>query len=138
MPTYTFECAPCDIVQDFERSVAKRNEPVMCGCGQFAARIPERPVVHSFEPYYDEGLGCDISSRTERKAVMASLNLQEAGDAVHGARNWDQKNPVQMKKVPLRGVQHVKAQERDSVIKTHDEKGNVTSSQKFSDMPTEK
>ena len=46
-------------------------------------------VVH--ESHFDEGLGCDIGGDRERKQVMKALGLEEAGDAVGGARNEEGK-----------------------------------------------
>jgi len=139
MPLYTFRCEHCQTQKDEQRLVEDRRHPVPCAhCSGMMERVPEMCVIDTFEPYYDEGLGCDVHSRSDRKAEMARLGLVEAGDPVHGGRNYDASNPVQMKKLPLQGVERQSAAPRDSVIKTHDETGKVVTTQKSSETPTEK
>ena len=135
MPLYTFECPSCMEAVDEDRPISRRRIPIPCDCGGTKVRIPERMITHFFEPYYDEGLGVDVHSRMDRKVQMKELGLVEAGDPVHGGRNYDSKAPNQVKKLPLRGVRRQTAANRDSVIKTHNDDGSVDTVQKFSELP---
>jgi len=79
MPLYTFRCEHCSTQVDEQRPVEDRRHPIPCGhCKGLMERVPEMCVIDTFEPYYDEGLGCDVHSRSDRKAEMARLGLVEA------------------------------------------------------------
>lgn len=43
-----------------------------------------------FEDYHDESLGVDIKGRRHKQEVMRAMGVIEAGDKVHGGRNWDE------------------------------------------------
>ena len=135
MPIYTFECQSCQRKIDERRDVEDRRVPIPCECGDVLERIPESFGVDTFEAYYDEGLGCDINSRSERKAVMATLGVVEAGDHVGGARNHDTKAPHQMEKQPLKGQKFKPFVPSAPTINTHDDNGRVVNSKKMSELP---
>ena len=80
MPIYSFECRDCGRKGDVHRKVADRGNPVECPCGKEMNRVPERFTADTFEPYYDEGLGSDVYSARDRKAIMNQLGVVE--DAV--------------------------------------------------------
>tara|TARA_R110000824_G_scaffold227532_1_gene415329 strand:+ start:132 stop:515 length:384 start_codon:yes stop_codon:yes gene_type:complete len=56
-----------------------------------------------FEAYYDEALDMDIHGRREKKQVLNAMGLQETGDPVGGARNWEKNAPSVMKPQATRG-----------------------------------
>jgi hypothetical protein len=43
-----------------------------------------------FESYYDESLNMDIHGRRHKEQTMKALNVIEAGDKIHGSRNYDE------------------------------------------------
>lgn len=67
----------------------------------FDSAIPSNPDVYFREPYWDdmlcdrddpyyvEGKGTWVTSRSHKAYLMKKLNLQEAGDSKHGHRNFD-------------------------------------------------
>jgi len=98
--------------------------------------MTERPRVDIFEPYYDEGLGCDVHSEGERRRVMSELGLIESGDRVHGGRNFDANAPHTMTKRPLQGVKRkgVEGDPNEQVVETVDAEGKVVSKAKWGDL----
>ena len=89
----------------------------------------------TFEPHYDEGLGCDVSSAREKKRVMKALGVIETGDWVHGARNFDRHAPTKVSKFAPQGIPFQRAGEGDQVIETVNRDGTVVSRAKFSELP---
>jgi hypothetical protein len=141
MPIYTLECVSCGGKEDFFRKVDERNEFVSCACGGIMVRVVERFKVDVFTPYYDEGLGSDVHSRRERKRLMSELGVVEAGDAVHGGRNFDSKNPnVIGVDRELRGHVRRKHREGDAqLVEVVDANGIVVESKRFDELePTGK
>lgn len=142
MPTYTFECDACKIQGDVTRGVDERNDRVVCPeCKEDMHRIPERFTPDFFEPYFDEGLGRDIRSRTERRIIMKDLGVVEAGDPVKGSRNFDEAAPNTIGKLPLQGINHIsnaqKEEIRDNkVISVVDKEGNTVDKAKVGDIST--
>lgn len=137
MPLYTFRCSSCGSSEDVVRPLEQRRASFICACGGTKQRAVERFTSETFEPYYDEGLGCDVHSRMERRAIMRMLGVVEAGDRVHGGRNVDEGNPNLMGKRPLRGVRK-KVPTRDTVVETVDKEGRVVSRGMFSELPESK
>jgi len=128
MPVYSFECGHCGNKEDIYKRVEERGEPVTCPCSYGMNRIPELFTANTFEPYYDEGLGSDVYSTRDRKAIMSDLDLIEAGDPVHGARILDDKNPNLMKKQPPKGKRkNMPKAFDDAVIEVSDAKGDTIS-----------
>ena len=90
---YDFECPECGRVEvDVFVEADKRDSTyIYCGEGHEGMKMqrlfPTRQAIHSFEAYYDPALDCDIHGRREKKEIMTALNVQEAGDSVHGGRN---------------------------------------------------
>lgn len=127
MPVYTFHCEQCNTKKDFLRSVSERNKRTECGkCHSEMQRRVEGFKLDTFEPYYDEGLGSDITSRRARKSIMSRLGVIEAGDPIGGSRNFDSKNPNVIKKQPLRGVFKRFAKSEDAtIVQTIDAGGHV-------------
>jgi|TARA_R100001530_G_scaffold88287_4_gene61504 hypothetical protein len=99
----------------------------------------EFPLVNIdvFTPYYDEALDCDITGREDKKHKMKILGVEEAGDKVGGARNFDAHAPHHVKPLPPRGKQleaRGPAQEWD--IATMDESGKVDRVMNTGDLET--
>lgn len=151
MPKYDYRCSECDRVTEEHRNVDDRQLNGICPhcksdtefvfpLGGFA--------LWTFEPYYDEALDMDIRSRGEKKEVLRALGLQEAGDKVGGARNFDKDAEYVRADQPLSGRtydDHVKEQElakeaRDWAVGV--ETGGQTDFKKVSDLkapsPSEK
>ena len=135
MPLYTFACDVCGTQCDVLRAVAHRNDPVCCTCGVFMIRRVEPFRASVFEPYYDEALGCDISSSFEKRLIMKALDVVEAGDTVHGARNFDAHAPEHVKPLPLKGIRFRKRHSFEPVtISTVDKDSIVIDSTNFHDL----
>lgn len=141
MPVYSFECPKCLGSQDIWLPIEERKKPQKCQCGKRLKRVPERFTADTFEPYHDEGLGVDIHSRQEKRDVMKDLGVIETGDRVGGARDFDEKAPDTIGKLPLQGKQHNRAKADGSVeeqiVETVDEKGNVVSRGKLGDLSSD-
>jgi hypothetical protein len=70
--------------------------------------------VRVMDPYYDEALGCDIHGPRHKAQVMKSQGVQEAGDTVHGARNFDKDAPHHIKPLPPQGIEYAPNIKRDA------------------------
>ena len=104
MPTYDFTCH-CGTTEIRHVVYEERNKPRLCiECGHEMKREFPCPTVDIFESYYDEGLGCDVTGKEDRKHKMKILNVHEAGDKVGGARNFDEHAPHHVKPLPPRGA----------------------------------
>jgi|TARA_R100000008_G_scaffold84652_2_gene72640 putative FmdB family regulatory protein len=136
MPIYSFECRDCGRKGDVHRKVADRGNPVKCPCGKEMNRVPERFTADTFEPYYDEGLGSDVYSARDRKAIMNQLGVVEAGDQVGGARIFDEKNPNLIKKQPPIGKRKKMPKAfDDAVIEVSDAEGRTVSREISGEIP---
>ena len=95
-------------------------------------------LIADLEPYYDEGLGCDIHSRQERRRVMAALGVVEAGDARGGARAYDPRLPSEsrMEKQPPRGVRFVDPRQPEETIITVRESDGKEYDRSLNDLPS--
>jgi len=110
MPRYTFtcRCGYCD--ENVVTSIADRDNPRRCPkCREHMVR--EFPVeagkgFQPFAPYYDEVLNIDITGRRMKQYELKARGLIEAGDTVHGARNFDKHAPEHIKPLPPRGITH--------------------------------
>ena len=128
MPIYSFVCKDCGIEDDVHRKVDDRAKPVECRCGAKMSRMLERFTVDTFEPYYDEGLGSDVYSARDKKAIMNNLGVVEAGDQVHGARIFDEKSPNLIKNQPPQGKRKKMPKAfDDAVIEVSDADGHTVS-----------
>jgi putative FmdB family regulatory protein len=135
MPVYTYCCENCDVSVDLFRSVEARRDPALCECGSKMKRVPERFVADTFEAYYDEGLGCDVETKAEKRRVMKELGVVEAGDSVHGGRNFDKAAPDHVKPTAPKGIKRVPPRGgQEQVVETVDAAGEVTSRGKFGDL----
>ena len=138
MPFYVQLCLVCGNEFEVMCSIAERDQPTFClGCKALTKRIPSAPRLDIFQPYHDEALGCDISSRTEKRAVMRELGVVEAGDRVHGAINFDKHAPHHVKPLPLQGVQHARLREgagMQQLVETVDREGRTVDRAKFGDL----
>ena len=136
MPIYSFECRDCGRKGDVHRKVADRGNPVECPCGKEMNRVPERFTADTFEPYYDEGLGSDVYSARDRKAIMNQLGVVEAADQVGGARIFDEKNPNLIKKQPPIGKRKKMPKAfDDAVIEVSDAEGRTVSREISGEIP---
>lgn len=86
MPFYTFECPACKKINDFERKIANRNDPLACECGCYMDRVFTAPNIGGDLPCtgwrrdvvgYDPGLDEVILSESHRKEVMKRKGLRE-------------------------------------------------------------
>ena len=106
MRLYDFTCNKCSAA--VERTVPFEQKSAKCPecSGRMTRAFPTGAArgFQPFEAYYDEGLGCDIGGRRERRQVMKALNVIEAGDAKGGARNFDPKASATIKPQPPKGI----------------------------------
>ena len=117
MPRYDYRCGSCGSVSTAFVRYEDRAKDRSCECGSVSKY--EFPIgaalgVRVMEPYYDEALGCDIHGPRHKARVMKSQGVQEAGDTVHGARNFDKDAPHHVKPLPLRGVEYAPTIKRDA------------------------
>lgn len=116
MPTYSYKCSDGHVADVRDVPFERRMEVRDClKCGRLAQyQFPTQAILgfQPFEEYFDEGLNADIKGRRHRKEVMNILGVHEAGDAVHGARNFDPKSPVHIKPLPPQGVDVSHPEER--------------------------
>jgi len=102
---YDFKCDTCEyIVEAYTNTITKTRPCGKCG-GTLVRQFPVEAArgFQPFEAYHDEALGCDITGRKHRQYVMKALNCQEAGDPVHGARNFDKHATEHLKPIPCTG-----------------------------------
>ena len=98
-------------------------------------RVVERFTPRTFEPYFDEGRGSDVYSEGDRRNIMREMNVIEAGDPVHGGRNFDSKLPNLVEKAPIQGKRHRKARELDTTeVHTVDSAGNTVDGGRWCDL----
>ena len=136
MPIYSFHCYKCGESEDVLRSVTQRNDATVCICGNKMVRVPERFTADTFEPYFDEGLNSDVYSQRHRKSIMAMQGVVEAGDAVHGGRNFDSKLPRLVDKQPPKGkVWNPPPEQSNATVSTVDSDGKTLSTHKIDDLP---
>jgi hypothetical protein len=114
MPTYHFACEKCDDRYEIVLPVAERGNPGPSPCCAVRLdRRPERFTAHTFEPYFDEALGCDVETLSQKKHILAEMGLIETGDRVGGARAFDPKAPNILDKQPVKGVPYRKRKHND-------------------------
>jgi len=136
MPIYSFVCEPCKNKEDFLRTVKERNKATHCRCGNKMERVPELFKAETFEEYFDEGLNSDVYSMRHKKAIMAQQGVIEAGDPVHGGRNFDSKMPNLVGKQKTKGkVWKAPKSKSEAEVTTMNEKGEVTGTHKIDDLP---
>ena len=136
MPIYSYECSACGMLNELVRKIPDRADPVYCRCGAECSRIVESFTPDVFEPYYDEGLGSDVYSRSHRRAIMKELNVIEAGDKIHGGRNFDEKAPFLAEKRALIGkTKNPRRDVDDTIVSTVDADGNVLSEAPMNELP---
>ena len=140
MARYTWECKKCGFLEDHFVPSARRDEPMACtSCGSDTKRqFPVEAVrgIHTFQPHYNEGLGCDVHDASEHRDIMLALDVHEAGDKVGGARNFDSKAPHKVGKQPLRGERFVDRRTEkpnDPVVNIERKDGSVETI-KFSEL----
>ena len=89
MALYEYRCLTCKRVSEHFVPMEARHHPQPCVCGGLAEKIFSRQRVKVTQPYFDEGLGCDVHGERERQQILRSEGLIEAGDPVGGSRNFD-------------------------------------------------
>tara|TARA_R100000664_G_scaffold9034_1_gene15015 strand:- start:11356 stop:11814 length:459 start_codon:yes stop_codon:yes gene_type:complete len=102
MPLYDYKCNSCNKTIEVVVSFADKKQNIKCQCGSIASlQFPVSAIkgFQPFESYYDESLNVDIHGRRHKQQVMKALNVIEAGDKVHGARNYDSSAPENIKPV---------------------------------------
>lgn len=97
MPTFCYICDDCGYrFEEFVDSFTKkrRGEPcTKCGEAMREDFMQNRPGAMIFQPYFDEALDCDVNGSREKKQILAAEGLQEVGDRVGGARDFDESAP---------------------------------------------
>ena len=138
MPIYTYQCQSCDKSIDLLRDVEDRKKTVPCQCGPNTEKVrrPEVFRAEVFEAYYDEGLGSDVYSSADRKAIMRELDVIEAGDKVHGGRHFDEKAEEKIDKQAPKGISRRGVKdETKQVVQVVDCSGEISASEDFRDLP---
>jgi len=51
MPIYTYKCIECLIITEKERTIADRNKPVLCECGNKAVKTVNQISLKGFDKY---------------------------------------------------------------------------------------
>lgn len=119
------------------RAMDDRNEPMSCDCSAVMKRTPETFKANTFEAYYDEGLGSDIYTEKHRQSIMKAQGVIEAGDPVHGGRNFDSKAPILMKKQKVKGKVWAPPPERSAaVVSTVSKSGETIATHTVDSLPT--
>ena len=141
MPLYDFHCSHCGRTNlDVYAKLEDRTQD--CPCGSTMKRLfPVQAALGArgdLEPYYDEVLDCDISSKKEKRRILRELDLIEAGDAVHGARTFDPRLPREsrLEKQPPKGRTFVNlkaqsAQDFELMLETRGQTKKV----RFNELP---
>ena len=116
MPRYDYTCSQCGHVE--EKWNKYEHRIVTYPCSRCSEGVMEYMfpygAIHGYQPFkpvYVETLGCDVSSRGELRHILKDQGLQEAGDKVGGARNWDPKANNIMPQEP-RGISYLELQKR--------------------------
>ena len=137
MPIYEYRCPECGETFERLRPVHKRRMGPLCNtCKVPSVRRVESFRAITFEPYFDEGLGCDVTSASEKRRILREENLIEAGDPVHGGRNFDEKAPHHIGKFEPQGKPYApKLPPRDFSVATADRNGNTLDVKQFSELP---
>jgi len=144
MPFYDYVCNNCNNKVELRCLYEERLVNKSCDCGgnllyQFPMSAAQGYV--PFEPYYDESLNIDIHGLRHKQQVMKALGVIEAGDKVHGARNYDDKSPNNIKPIAklsgrslddYRREEDIRQQERANFV-VSDEKGDY---KKADDLPS--
>jgi putative FmdB family regulatory protein len=135
MPLYSYECPTCDHVEEALRTVAERHADLMCPkCSAGMVKQFASPHLDILEPYFDEGLGCDVHSASHRRKVMKQQGVIEAGDRVGGAINFDRHAPHHVGKFPQRGIEYAQPVHRDQPVEIVDSAGKTVEKTMFSEL----
>ena len=139
MPRYDYTCPHCGNTETHFVSWETRQEAHPCsveGCAGMAQYQFPVSAIKNFqpnEPFYCETLGVDVSGKRELKQIMRAMGLQEAGDPVNGARNFDAQAPHKLDKLPPQGrslsdVQREKeaAAREPFVVEVENKDGSIT------------
>ena len=149
MPIYDYTCTTCKATHEHVSSFDTRPKSVKCECGGKATyNFPLQGIFgfQPFESYYDESLDVDIHGRRHKEQVMKALNVIEAGDKVHGARNYDSSAPESIKPIDAlsgrslddhRREQEKREEDKDNfVVGTETKSGqSVDEVKRASDLP---
>ena len=121
MPNYDYYCRQCEQVNPHVVPYTNRREKRLCpDCSSpMAYLFPMNAIMgyQPFEAYYDEALDGDITSRRDKKDFLLYQGLVEAGDKVHGGRNFDKHAPHHIKPLPPRGTSVWENADRESRIR---------------------
>ena len=103
MPLYDYTCTSCNRTQEHVVAYEDKPDIIECeGCGGEASYSFPLGGIFGFQPfesYYDESLDMDIHGRRHKEQTMKALNVIEAGDKVHGGRNYDSSAPETIKPI---------------------------------------
>jgi len=142
---YDFKCPIClEIKEDFALFEDRKRS---CRCGHVMERVfPLSVGLLHFEPYFDEGLGVDITSQRQKAQVMKLMDVMEAGDRVGGSRNTENEDNIQITadRAPigrtiddhLRGEDKRRAdKEENFMVQSESEYGSVSNPVSVTDLP---
>lgn len=103
MPFYDYCCNMCNLQVEERREYKDRDAVKKCSScnGSLVYQFPMSAAKGyvPFEPYYDESLDVDIHGLRHKQQVMKAMGVIEAGDKVHGARNYDSDSSEAIKPV---------------------------------------
>ena len=142
MPRYDYVCISPECLEEhtLERSYKDRTNVSFCPkCGakaEYQFPVGAALGVQVLEPYYDEGLGCDINSHPHRRKVMKAQGVIEAGDPVKGARNFDKHAKHHVKPQAPKGIEYAPRIKRDADmnVATESKDGTWNPSPKTKDL----
>ena len=126
MPLYDVTCQSCGETEEVTIRLGDLEKPLSKCTDCNGTVIREFPVkaalgFQPFEAYYDESLDMDVGGRREKRQILKALNLQETGDPVKGARNWDKKAVNAVKPMKPRGISFDQKRSENKGTKTFKE-----------------
>jgi|2_EtaG_2_1085320.scaffolds.fasta_scaffold76977_2 putative FmdB family regulatory protein len=143
MPAYDLQCKTCDTTEERVIMLSDLDKPQTCPlCNTQMVRLFPFEAAFGyqpFDPFYHEALDMDIHGRREQAQIYAAHGIQESGDKVGGARDYEESSLAnRMEKQPPLGKtlsdwQREKDRERDAA---QDFEIGVT--ERGSDRPVEK
>lgn len=74
MPLYDYRCPTCDAEFEIFALIDFRNDQTCGKCGSKLILVfKPSPAYKPFNPYFDEGLGVQITGRDHRRRVMRDM-----------------------------------------------------------------
>jgi len=84
MPRYGYKCATCKEYFELAMRIAEYTGEKECPhCGAMGERVFEPPnIIPDIKPYYDRGMGVQINTRQDKKALMKERGLEPADESL--------------------------------------------------------